>query len=357
MIIMGSMAVPDLISDIFDPIQSQFYQPDIYGDYYDINNYDIFLTHPEYVTGLSELIHPLSEFRPERQRIIYPTEKLMTGEDDLTAFKECYDSGSIDSMVEKHGFSPPQYLGLFFVSGLESASHMTVTDQDKKNMSLFLEWAYENRHSFDALKSTHSIEKYIEDRPSAIWSRTPETIYLDDMQSYILNLDSFLDKLDMFDKLVKSKDRVQEFDFFKDINRSVRNYLQDNIDKRVNADLIFNTLKQKHQNQYAPSVFIDVYRFSEKRGLFRKDRFRQRRVLELFSSSYLKRDMNGTLDAHKYDLQEIYEDLGGNRELFPYQEPVEKQSTEGIIIVRDRGHKHSSRKSGSGVTRIPIREK
>lgn len=340
---MDGMAIPDCIQEIFNPIQDLFAQSGYYS---------IFLTPPEYVIFTGNLIHPFSEFRPERQRIICPTEKLITGEDNLTAFKQCYDGGSIYKMIEEHGFSPSQYLGLFFVSGLESASSMTATAPDKENLSLFLEWAYENRHSFDALKSTRSIEKCLENKLSEIWSRTPETICLDKLQEYILRLDSYLDKLDMLNKLAKSKDKVQEFNFFKDINQSVQNYLQNNMDKIVNADLLFNTLKQKHQNRYAPSLFIDVFRFSEKRSLFEKDKYHQRRILELFSASYLKRDMNGTLDRHKSDLQEIYESFGGKIELFPHQVYVKKPSNKGRIVVRTRGFKLNSRKPNSGVTII-----
>ena len=345
---MDGMAIPDCIQETFNPIQNPFVQPGYYST---------FFTPPQYVADLSNFIHPFSEFKPERQRIICPTEKLITGEDNLTAFKQCYDGGSIYKMIEEHGFSPSQYLGLFFVSGLESASSMTATAPDKENLSLFLEWAYENRHSFDAFKSTRSIEKCLENKLSEIWSRTPETICLDKLQEYILRLDSYLDKLDMLNKLAKSKDKVQEFNFFKDINQSIHNYLQDNIDKIVNADLLFNTLKQKHQNRYAPSLFIDVFKFSEKRSFFEKDKYRQRRILELFSASYLKRDMNGTLDGHKSDLQKIYESLGGNTELFPYYEYIEKPSTEGTLLMRTRGFKLNSRKSGSGMTRTQIHKR
>jgi len=356
MIYMSNMAVPDLISDVFDPTQNQLYQPDCYG----INNYDISLTLPESVISLSDFIHPLSDFRPEKHRDLYgknsavhPSEALTITEDSLSAFKQCYNGGSIDNMIEEQGFSPPQYLGLFFVSDLESAPHMTATVQDKENLSLFLEWAHKNRDSFDVLKSTHNIKKYLEDISSAFWSRTPESIYLDDLKDYISNQDSYLDRLNMLDKLVKSKDIVQEFDFFKDINQSVRNYLHDNMD----ADILFNTLKQKHQNEQVPNLFIDVYRFSEKWDLLEKYKPRLRNILELFSASYLKRDIYETLDGHKSDLQEIYEDLGGNRELFPYYEHTEKPSDEGVIIVRTRGFKNNCRKSGSGMTRLHIHKK
>ena len=348
---MSSIVIPDLISDMFDPIQNQLYQLDYDG----IDSNDISLTPPGYITGLSNSIHPFSEFRPEKQRTIY-RDTLTITEDTLNAFKECYEDGSIDRMIEKQGFSPPQYLGLFFVSGLKSAPNITVTDKNKKNLNLFLEWAYENRDSFDVSKSTRRIKKNIEYRLSSIWGRTPENLYLDDLKDYISDLDSYLDKLDMFDKLVKSKDRVQEFDFFKDINQSVRNYLHDNIDNTVNADILFNTLKQKHQNEQAPNLFIEVYKFSEKRGLLEKNKSRLIRILELFSTSYLKRDIYENIDAHKPDLQEIYEDLGGNRELFPYYEHTEKPSEEGTL-VRTRGFKLNCRKSGSGMTRLHIHEK
>ncbi|MCK5452520.1 MAG: hypothetical protein KAI51_03720, partial [Candidatus Aenigmarchaeota archaeon] len=104
-------------------------------------------------------------------------------------------------------------------------------------------------------------------------------------------------------------------------------------------------------------LLLDIAAFSEEWNLTERYGFRMLHILELFSSSYLKRDMNGNLDAYKSGLQEIYKNLGGNRELFPYQELLEKPSTEGIIIVRTRGFKNSSRKPGSGVTRLLIREK
>ncbi len=358
MILMNDLAVPDLISDMFDPGLGLSYQPE---------NYNRFLTPPESVTGLNDPVHPLSDFMPEKQRDMYggngaahQSDTLTITGDTLSAFKQCYDGGSIDSMIKKQNFSPSEYLGLFFVSDLESAPHMTVTDQDKENLSLFLEWAYENRSSFDASDISGAITGYIEDRCSVMQNMAPETISLEMMHtymSYISCLNSLFDKLNLLDECVRSKDRSPGYILFGSISRSVERYVVDNISPMVNADLLFNTLKQKHQNRYAPHLLLDIAAFSEEWNLTEKYGFRMLHILELFSSSYLKRDMNGNLDAHKSDLQEIYEDLGGNRELFPHQELVEKPSTEGIIIVRTRGFKNSSRKPGSGVTRLQIHEK
>ena len=320
---MNNLAIPDLISDMYDPGLSLSYQPD---------SYNIVLTHPKAVTGLNDPVHPLSDFRPENQRSIYgengvahQSDRLTITEDILNAFKQCYEDGSIDRMIEEQGFSPSEYLGLFFVSDLESAPHMTVTDQDEKKMSLFLEWAYENRDSFDASDISGAITGYIEDRCSVMQNMAPETISLEMMHnymSYMSCLNSLFDKLNQLDECVRSKDRSPGYILFGSISRSVERYVVENINPMVNADLLFNTLKQKHQNRYAPHLLLDIAAFSEEWNLTERYGFRMLHILELFSSSYLKRDMNGTLDAHKSGLQEIYEDLGGNRELFPYQEPI-----------------------------------
>ncbi|MCK5043108.1 MAG: hypothetical protein KAR51_03695, partial [Candidatus Aenigmarchaeota archaeon] len=289
MINMSSIVIPDLISDMFDPIQNQLYQLDYDG----IDSNDISLTPPGYITGLSNSIHPFSEFRPEKQRTIY-RDTLTITEDTLNAFKECYEDGSIDRMIEKQGFSPPQYLGLFFVSGLKSAPNITVTDKNKKNLNLFLEWAYENRSSFDASDISGAITGYIEDRCSVMQNMAPETISLEMMHnymSYMSCLNSLFDKLNQLDECVRSKDRSPGYILFGSISRSVEGYMIDNISPMVNADLLFNTLKQKHQNRYAPHLLLDIAAFSEEWNLTERYGFRMLHILELFSSSYLKRDM------------------------------------------------------------------
>ena len=271
-----------------------------------------------------------SDFRPERMRqydennngAAHKPDKFIITEDNMVAFKKCYENGSIDRMVEDHGFVPSHYLKLFLVQELENASCITAEDSDKKGQDSFLEWAYENRHSFDASVISAELTGYLEDRSNSISGKSPETICLDKMHSYMSGLNSFLNKLDKLNTFIISENRYPEFLSVDSIRTSVKGYMKNNIDSIADMNLLFNALKQKHQNRCAPYLFIDTFKLLEMLDSVTLYQSMTINVLELFSSSYKRRSINGTLEKHKSDLQEIYGSLGGEKELFPYQEPI-----------------------------------
>lgn len=264
----------------------------------------------------------LSDFKPYKNRDnphnLLPELKqyrLEVSEEDRNKFLEAYSLGSEDAIISDSNFDYTYYFELFMFMNLDNTLDNKTGESDN-NKGLFFEWVYENRDSFDIKRIPNDIFAYLDKKGSDTWGQKIEIMDLEMIYTYVSGINSLFDTLGELDKLIRSEDRSPSYLSINYIANSIKEYMRQDTNTIINETTMFNLLRQKHLNEHSASILKELIRFSthiNSEEIYKPEAIS---LIELLSKSNDEGTLNGQFGPHKLKLKKIYEQFGGEENIF-----------------------------------------
>ncbi|MBW6462237.1 MAG: hypothetical protein K0B07_04285 [DPANN group archaeon] len=249
--------------------------------------------------------------------------QLDISKEDRIKFLEYYSSSSKN--ISELSINPTQYLELFLITNIENPFD-NKKEQLDDNKAQFFKWVYDNRHTIDKNKISDDIFTYIKNESHDIWNKKTDMITPEKIYTFITGINLLCEIINQLDTQIRTNGASHDFSFTY-MNKSIKNYIKQDIETIFPPTKMFNLLKQKYLNKYAPPTLIEFVKVSNNLDSIAIHTDNILELIEHYSKEYNNRIIKGQLNDYKLDFQEIYNDLGGKikKELFPNHITIAKR--------------------------------
>ncbi|MCK4808111.1 MAG: hypothetical protein KAS90_00660 [Candidatus Aenigmarchaeota archaeon] len=253
---------------------------------------------------------------------VKPSDKLNNIDLDRIHFRICYTDSDADRVTKFFGDDINYYLGLFLISNTEDDN--PIIDTDTEQLNNFLEWLSKNIYGMDTSELTDDLAGYVssisENFRNMKYITYDDNPNIADIQMYISNLNTLLNKLDCLDSSVRSFEQTSTNFALGVVYDNLTAYMKQNIDSIMNVSSMIDMIDNNKKNLFAPAVFAELLIFLETIDATGKHKDKIKETLESFSDSYKECGTFGNPDNPNHTLQYVYNSLGGKKELFPVKD-------------------------------------
>ncbi|MCK5452521.1 MAG: hypothetical protein KAI51_03725, partial [Candidatus Aenigmarchaeota archaeon] len=211
-----------------------------------------------------------NNFRPFKDRsdsnsTVKPSDKLNNIDLDRIHFRMCYQAHDADKITKFFGDDINYYLGLFLISNTEDDN--PIIDTDTEQLDHFMEWLSKNIYGMDTSGLTDDLAGYVssisENFRNMKYITYDDNPNIADIQMYISNLNTLLNKLDCLDSSVRSFEQTSTNFALGVVYDNLTAYMKQNIDSIMNVSSMVDMIDNNKKNLFAPAVFAELLIFLE----------------------------------------------------------------------------------------------